>query len=51
MGPGQVIVSFWDRLGQGEWEWLKANHGRDSPDRWTALGVSTGSTCGASTTP
>ncbi|MDW8358832.1 putative glycoside hydrolase [Thermus sp.] len=42
MGPGQVIVSYWDRLSQEEWEWLKRNHGRGSPDRWIALGVNTG---------
>lgn len=28
-------------LGPG-WDWLRTNHGRDSPDRWTNLGVETG---------
>ncbi|PWH13345.1 MAG: hypothetical protein DDG59_14420 [Anaerolineae bacterium] len=39
MGPGQYITSTWGSVGDG-WAWIKANHGKGKPDRWTALGVS-----------
>ncbi|MCS7248429.1 MAG: putative glycoside hydrolase family 15 protein [Anaerolineales bacterium] len=40
MGPGQYITSTWGNVGDG-WAWIKANHGKGKPDRWTALGVLT----------
>ncbi|MFX8999741.1 hypothetical protein ABTN27_20420, partial [Acinetobacter baumannii] len=41
MGPGQLIVSHYDPVSQEEWEWIKREHGRGSPDRWASLGVNT----------
>ncbi len=40
MGPGQVITSTWGTIGDG-WAWIKSNHGKDTADRWTALGAFT----------
>ncbi|RDI94853.1 hypothetical protein DV704_10300 [Meiothermus sp. QL-1] len=42
MGPGQLIVSRFDPVVQEEWEWIKREHGRGSPDRWAGLGARTG---------
>ncbi len=40
MGPGQYIESDWGKVGDGL-DWVKANHGQGSSDRWLSLGVST----------
>ncbi|MCX7943359.1 MAG: putative glycoside hydrolase family 15 protein [Deltaproteobacteria bacterium] len=41
MGPGQYIVSKYDKWSQEDWEWIKENHGKDNFDRWIAVGVKT----------
>ena len=38
IGPGEYDTSPWGHLGQG-WDWMKANHGLGTADRWTARGV------------
>lgn len=41
IGPAEYNMAAWGKLGQG-WDWIKANHGAGSADRWTALGVKYG---------
>jgi hypothetical protein len=41
MGPGEYNTADWGQLGEG-WEWLKRNHGKDSKDRWIAVGHKSG---------
>lgn len=40
-GPCMYNTAAWGQLGEG-WDWIKAQHGIDSADRWTALGVGHG---------
>ena len=37
-GPCMYNTAAWGRLGEG-WEWIKAEHGIGSADRWAALGA------------
>lgn len=37
-GPCMYNTAAWGQLGEG-WEWIKAEHGIGSADRWTALGA------------
>jgi hypothetical protein len=37
-GPCMYNTASWGQLGRG-WDWIKREHGAQSPDRWTALGV------------
>ena len=39
--PTRYNVAPWGQLGEG-WEWMKAHHGKDSADRWCAIGARTG---------
>lgn len=41
IGPAEYNTAEWGRLGKG-WDWIKANHGAGSAERWTALGVKYG---------
>lgn len=36
-GPAMYDTSPWGQLGEG-WEWVKCEHGVNSPDRWLAVG-------------
>ncbi len=37
-GPGVYNTATWGDLGEG-WEWMKANHGIGTAERWTAQGA------------
>jgi len=41
IGPGEYNTASWGRIGQG-WEWVTAEHGPGSADRWTAIGANSG---------
>ncbi len=41
IGPGEYNTASWGQIGQG-WEWIVANHGPGSADRWTAVGLKSG---------
>ena len=41
IGPTEYNTAEWGRIGEG-WDWLKQNHGKDSADRWIAIGRQTG---------
>jgi hypothetical protein len=41
MGPGEYNTADWGQMGEG-WDWLKQQHGKDSPDRWIAVGRRSG---------
>ena len=41
IGPGEYNTAKWGQIGQG-WDWVKAQHGPGSVDRWTAVGARTG---------
>jgi len=41
MGPGEYNTAPWGQIGEG-WDWLAAQHGKDSADRWIALGQKSG---------
>lgn len=40
-GPGLYTNVHWGQIGDG-WDWITRHHGIDSPDRWTAVGVTHG---------
>lgn len=40
-GPGIYTNVSWGQIGDG-WDWIIQNHGINSPDRWTAVGVKHG---------
>jgi len=40
-GPTRYNTTAWGCIGEG-WEWMKANHGNDAEDRWTAKGETHG---------
>src|SRR5579859_7416310 len=37
MGQGEYNTADWGQMGEG-WQWMKQNHGKDSADRWIAVG-------------
>jgi hypothetical protein len=41
MGPGEYNTADWGQMGEG-WDWLKQHHGKDSADRWIAIGQKSG---------
>jgi hypothetical protein len=41
ISPGEYNMASWGEVGEG-WEWMKQNHGKDSPDRWVAVGRKSG---------
>jgi hypothetical protein len=41
LGPGEYNTASWGQTGDG-WEWIKANHGKDSADPWIAVGAESG---------
>ncbi len=41
MGPGEYNTADWGQMGEG-WEWLKQQHGKDTSDRWIAVGRKSG---------
>lgn len=41
IGPGEYNTADWGQLGQG-WDWIVAQHGPGTSDRWTAVGAKYG---------
>ncbi len=41
MGPGEYNTADWGQMGEG-WDWLTQHHGKDSADRWLAVGQKSG---------